>query len=145
MLAGHGGGETGSCLELNRVRLKTGGQGDCYPLPAGEADGAAVTLQKGWASTEILLGMLPVCSSRTSLPVPAGSMHQLSASCWETDSRTAASRAVEFPCGAGGPPSRPRWLFVVKMDPRASESATPPQLKVCCHPASPPMLALVPV
>ena len=31
------------------------------------------------------------------------------------------------------------------MGPKASESASPPQLKVCCHPASSPVLALVPV
>lgn len=55
------------------------------------------------------------------------------------------SKAVEFPCGAGGPPSRPRQLFVVEMGPKASESDSSTQLKVCCHPASPPVLALVPV
>lgn len=60
------------------------------------------------------------------------------------DSRTAASRAVELPCSAGGPPSRPRWLFVVEVGSKASERASPPQLKVCHHLASPPLLALVP-
>ena len=42
MPAGHGGGETGSHLRPDQVRLKPGGKGDCYPLPAGEADGAGV-------------------------------------------------------------------------------------------------------
>lgn len=42
MPAGRGGGETGSHLRPDRVRLKPGGKGDCYPLPAGEADGAGV-------------------------------------------------------------------------------------------------------
>jgi len=145
MLAGHGGGEASSHLRLDRVRLKPSGKGDGYPLPTGGADGA-VTLRKGWATAGMLLGMLPpVCSSRTPSPVPAGSTHQLSASRWETDSRTAASRAAGFPCGAGGPPSRPRWFFVAEMCPKASESAGPPQLRVCCHPASPLVLALVPV
>lgn len=58
------------------------------------------------------------------------------------DSGTAASRAVEFPCSAGGPPSRLRWLFVVERGPKAFESASPPQLKVYHHPTSSPVLAL---
>lgn len=60
------------------------------------------------------------------------------------DSRTAASRAVELPRSTGGPPSRPRWLFVLEMGSKASERASPPQLKICHHLPSPPLLALVP-
>lgn len=43
MLTSHGGGETGSHLRPDKVRLKVAAKGDCYPCPAGEADGAAVS------------------------------------------------------------------------------------------------------
>ncbi|RMC07642.1 hypothetical protein DUI87_17118 [Hirundo rustica rustica] len=41
-------------------------------------------------------------------------------SCWNMGSGTAASRAVEFPCAAGGPPGRLRQLFVVEMGPKSA-------------------------
>lgn len=68
--------------------------------------------------------------------MPAGTTCQ---SCWEMGSGTAASRALEFPCAAGGPLSRLRQLFVVEIGPKGAR----PLLKVRCHPASPPVLALV--
>lgn len=56
--------------------------------------------------------------------------------------RWAVGQAVEFPCGADGPLSTLRRLFVVEMGPKVSKGAS---FKVCCHPASPPLLDLVPV
>lgn len=146
MLTSHGGGETGSHLRPDKMRLKLGAKGDCYPFPAGEADGAGVP--RGSCRAAGGMGHHRHPAEDATHETPPHQCQQTACtsfqSCWEVGCGTAASGAVEFPCAAGGPLSRLRQLFVVGMGPEVSKGARP-LLKVCCHPASLPVLALVPV